>query len=151
MRLTLAPITFRVACQYIAENHRHHRPPQGYKFGISAMCNGEIVGVVTVGRPVNRTLDDGRTAEVTRLCTDGTPNACSLLYGAAWRAAKAMGYTRIVTYILEEESGSSLKASGWVCTAKVRGTSWNNKSRSRQDAHPLGDKTRWEKRIGGHE
>jgi hypothetical protein len=100
--------------------------------------------VVTVGRPVARHLDDGWTLEVTRLCTDGTKNACSLLYAAAWRAARAMGYRRIGTYILDTETGTSLTASGWKCLGKAGGGSWSVPSRPRVDKHPTQIKLRYE-------
>jgi len=87
--------------------------------------------------------DDGYTAEVTRLCTDGTPHACSLLYGAAARAAKALGYRKIITYILESESGVSLRASGWRMDRQSGGGSWSRPSRGRDDKHPTEAKTRW--------
>lgn len=96
------------------------------------------------GRPVARHLDDGRTLEVTRCVTDGTPNACSALYGAAWRVARAMGYHRLITYVLASESGGSLKASGWKELYKTPGRSWSVPSRRREDKHPLGQKTLWE-------
>ena len=144
--LKLKPITFKKACEFVASLHRHHKPPRGHKFSISCVDNsGDIRGVVMVGRPVARCLDDGFTAEVNRLCTDGTKNACSILYAAAARAAKAMGYTWIVTYILESESGTSLKASGWTCDGKVRvdGKGWNNrKGRKTDNQEP---KERWHK------
>lgn len=86
--------------------------------------NGEIVGVAIVGRPVSRYLDDGWTLEVNRLCTDGTKNACSFLYFAAWRVAKNLGYKKLITYILDSENGASLKASGWKCVGKCGGKCW---------------------------
>lgn len=106
MTLELQPITFQEACDFIKKYHRHHLPPQGWKFGI-AVNNGEkVVGVITIGRPISRKLDDGWTLEVTRSCTDGTYNSASMLYSAAWRAAKAMGYKRLVTYTLVDEVGT---------------------------------------------
>jgi hypothetical protein len=142
--LRLKPITFRQAKAFIKEHHRHHKPPQGHKFSIGVVQGDRLVGVVTVGRPVNRTLDDGWTAEVTRCCTDGTKNACSMLYGAAWRAAKAMGYIRIVTYTLITEEGTSLKAAGWTRTVHVRHVPWKNKSRPDRAEQQAIDKWRWE-------
>ena len=142
------PITLRQARQFVARHHRHHGPPRGHKFSIGATLRqagaSRLVGVVIVGRPVARALDDGFTAEITRCCTDGTRNACSLLYGAAWRAARAMGYRRIITYTLADEPGRSLHAAGFVCTGTVRGGSWNCPSRPRDDDHPTGPKKRWE-------
>ena len=89
------------------------------------------------GRPVARLLDDGYTAEVTRLCTDGIKNGCSFLYAAAARTAKAMGYTKIITYILESEDGASLRASGWVYEGIRGGGSWNRPNRQRTDKSPI--------------
>ena len=145
MGLDLVPITFPEACAFIREYHRHHAPPQGWKFGIAvAQDETKIVGVVTVGRPVARYLNDGLTLEVTRLCTDGTPHACSMLYAAAWRAARALGYKRLITYTLDTEPGTSLIAAGWKAVGQVQGRSWSCQSRPRVDTHPLQDKIRWE-------
>lgn len=142
--LELQPITFLEACAFIDANHRHHRAPQGHKFSI-AVNNGEkVVGVITVGRPVARKLDNGWTLEVTRCCTDGTKNAASKLYGAAARAASAMGYKRLITYTMIEETGTSLTASGWKALYTTPGKSWNVATRHRVDTHPLGQKTLWE-------
>lgn len=113
MSLAVAPVTFRAACAFVAEHHRHNKPPRGHKFSIAVMDGEQMVGVVMVGRPVARHFDDGATAEVNRSCTDGARNANSMLYGAAWRAAKAMGYTRCITYTQHDESGASLRAAGW--------------------------------------
>ena len=149
MSLSVAPITLRQARAYVEENHRHHRAPQGGLFAIAVMDDEEkLRGVSIVGRPVARGLDDGRTAEVTRLCTDGAHNACSMLYAASWRAARAMGYWRLITYTLAAESGVSLSASGWRVVGEVRGKSWNNPSRKRTDKHPTTDKRRWEISLG---
>lgn len=128
MSLTIVPVTFRQACAYVAELHRHHKPPRGHKFSIGvADETGELRGVAMIGRPVARAYDDGRTAEVNRTCTDGYRNANSMLYGAAWRAAKAMGYTRMITYTQEGETGASLRGAGWqvVGERKARG-SWKD-------------------------
>ena len=99
-----------------------------------------------VGRPVSRYLDDGKTLEVNRLCTDGTKNACSFLYSSAWRAAKALGYTRIVTYTLESEPGTSLKASGWICDGIAGGKNWTGKRARQIELFPE-MKIRWRKEI----
>lgn len=146
--LALRPLSFAEACAFIDAHHRHHKRPQGHKFSIGAESFGELIGVTIVGRPVARGLDDGFTAEVTRLCTTGAQNACSLLYGAAARTAKAMGFRRIITYTLASESGRSLRAAGWAETASVRGRSWTAPSRPRTDNHPTEDKTRWERDLG---
>lgn len=143
MTLTLQPITFPEASAFIRRHHRHHIPPQGWKFGIAVNDGDKVVGVVTVGRPVARALDNGLTLEVTRLCTDGTANACSMLYSAAWRAARALGYKRLITYILASERGTSLKAAGWKCVGAAGGGTWDRKDRKRVDKHPLAAKTLW--------
>lgn len=117
--MEIVPITLREASAFIAEHHRHNKPPRGWKFGVGLRRNGVLVGVATAGRPVARALDDGRTLEVNRTCTDGTRNANSMLYGAVWRAAKAMGYRRCVTYTQADETGASLKAAGWVRVAEL--------------------------------
>ncbi len=106
---------------------------------------GEVVGVAMVGRPVARHLQDGWTAEVTRCCTTGVKNACSMLYGACWRAARALGYRKLITYTLPEEGGGSLRGAGWWVvgnTNEPRG--WNRPGRPRVDLHPLQCKLRWE-------
>lgn len=144
MPLELQPITYKEACDFIQKHHRHHLPPQGWKFGIAVNDGDKVVGVVTVGRPVARHFDDGWTLEVTRCCTDGTKNAASCLYGAACRAVKAMGYKRLITYTLQSEPGTSLKAAGWKKVWQTSGGSWDCKSRPRVDKHPTGQKTLWE-------
>ena len=117
--MEIVPITLREASAFIAEHHRHNKPPRGWKFGVGLRSNGALVGVATAGRPVARAMDDGRTLEVNRTCTDGTRNANSMLYGAVWRAAKAMGYRRCITYTQADETGASLKAAGWVRVAEL--------------------------------
>lgn len=148
MSLQLKPITLAEANAFVGELHRHHGRAQGHKFSIGAVDgHGLLVGTVITGRPVARAADDGWTAEVTRLTTNGARNACSLLYGAAARAAKAMGYKKIQTYIFASEDGASLRASGWVHVADVRGRSWDCKSRPREDKCPTEDKQRWERSL----
>ena len=136
MKLRLAPIDFAQAAAFVREHHRHHTPPVGHKFSLAAMVDDKLVGVAIIGRPVARGRDDGLTLEVTRLCTDGTKNACSFLYGAAARATFALGYRRIGTYILKREPGTSLEAAGWKLIGEVRGRSWSCESRPRTDKHP---------------
>jgi hypothetical protein len=142
--LQLQPITLAEANSFIRQHHRHHLPPVGWKFGIAVNDGAQVCGVVTVGRPVARHVDNGWTLEVTRCCTDGTRHAASMLYGAAWRAAKALGYQRLITYTLASESGVTLKASGWREIGTVVGRSWSCASRPRIDTHPLDDKRLWE-------
>lgn len=147
MSLTLVPLTYAEAVAFIADHHRHHRPPVGHKFSIGAAdANGRIVGVAMVGRPVARHLDDGLTLEINRVATDGTRNANSLLYGACRRAAWALGYRRLVTYTLPEEGGASLRAAGYRLIGEAGGGSWNTPGagRPRIDLHPTQVKWRWE-------
>lgn len=122
--MTVVPVTFREACAFVAKLHRHHKPPRGHKFSIGVEVADVLVGVAMVGRPVARAFDNRRTAEVIRTCTDGTKNANSMLYGAARKAAFAMGYRRIITYIQDGETGASLRGAGWwkVKDLKARGT-----------------------------
>jgi hypothetical protein len=118
---------------FVARLHRHHKPVVGHLFSIGAAEAGKLVGVAIVGRPVARMRDDELTAEVTRLCTDGTKDACSFLYGASARAAFALGFKRIGTYILASESGITLKASGWRLIGQTGGGSWSREDRQRVD------------------
>lgn len=142
--IELVPINQGEANAFVKKYHRHHKPVVGSVFQIGCAKEGEIVGVVIVGRPVSRHQDNGWTLEVNRCCTDGTTNACSMLYSAAWRVAKNLGYKRLITYILNTESGVSLKASNWKCLGEAGGGSWNNKSRPRVDKHPIQKKILFE-------
>ncbi|WP_137910695.1 XF1762 family protein [Ralstonia sp. 3PA37C10] len=155
MSLLIVPIALDEANAFVAAHHRHHAPVVGHKFSIavaddSVRFAGDdrpvIVGVAIVGRPVARGNDDGLTLEVNRCCTDGTRNACSALYGAAWRAAKAMGYLRLITYTLEAEGGASLRGAGWRLVGLRGGGNWNTPARPRVDTAQLlrGQKLLWE-------
>jgi hypothetical protein len=145
-RLDVIPMTLREARAYVAEHHRHNKRIQGGLFAIGAALGSRIAGVVIVAKPVARMVQmaDDYTAEVRRLCTDGTRNACSLLYAAAWRAARALGYRRLITYTLPEEGGASLRAAGWRLVGEAGGGSWSRRSRPRVDLHPTQTKLRWE-------
>ncbi|HMM78122.1 MAG TPA: hypothetical protein PJ986_20660 [Gammaproteobacteria bacterium] len=147
MRIT--PITLREANAFVALHHRHHQPARGCIacVAVSAKLDSGgfgVCGVAIIGRPVARMLDDGWTAEVTRCCTDGTRNAPSMLYGAAWRAVRALGYSRLVTNTLPEEGSASLRGAGWRCLGVAGGGSWNRRERPRVDVHPTQQKLRWE-------
>jgi len=144
-RLAHVRIDLDEANAFVREHHRHHKPVVGHLFSIGAVMGDKIVGVAIVGRPVARRRDDGITAEVTRLCTDGTKNACSFLYGACARAAFALGFKRIGTYILATEPGTSLTATGWRLIGGTPGRSWSVPSRPRVDTHPLQKKLLFEK------
>lgn len=141
------PIELKQANEFVARLHRHHDPVYRDKLRIGCEVDAKLCGVVQLGRPVARALDDGKTIEVVRLCTDGTPNACSFLYGRAARVAKDLGYSRIITYILDTETGISLRASGWKFDGMTRGGSWNCPSRPRQTKAPTCAKQRWIKQL----
>lgn len=141
-RLEVRPIGLKAANRFVEANHRHHKKVAGCKFSICA-CRGDvIVGVAICGRPVSRHMDDGTVIEINRLCTDGTRNACSLLYGACCRIAKEMGYRKIITYILASENGASLKASNFTCEGEAGGEIWTGE-RARDNGVPRELKTRW--------
>lgn len=144
--MIIKPITFKKACEFIIQHHRHHRPTAGCKFCIGLFDGEKMVGCAVCGRPVSRHLDDGLTCEINRLCTDGTPNACSKLYGASCRVAKAMGYKKVITYILKSENGASLKASNFVCEGEAGGLNWTG-SRNRGQDIPHEMKTRWSRML----
>lgn len=144
--LCVVPISLAEANAFVAVHHRHHQPVPGAKFCI-AVAQGEVVhGVAIVGRPVARGNDDGWTLEVNRCCTDGARNSCSMLYGAAWRATKSLGYRRLITYTLPEEGGASLRGAGWTLVGKRGGGNWNTPARPRIDtaAALQGQKLLWE-------
>lgn len=121
MTLTIRPITLRAACAFVKQHHRHNKPPRGHKFSVAVFDEpaGILVGVAIAGRPVARALDDGLTLEVNRTCTDGARNVNSMLYGAVWQAARAMGYQRCITYTQATETGASLRAAGWLRSATL--------------------------------
>ena len=152
--MELYPISLKDANQFVGEVHRHNNPVQGHKFSLSIRDeDGHVRGVAIVGRPLAQMLDDGLTLEVLRVATDGIQNGCSKLYGAAKRASAALGYKLLITYTLEKESGSSLKATGFEPVVTNRGSeSWDRPGRRRptqlrldgRPIRPLDNKTRWE-------
>jgi len=143
-RLTVVPVTLKEARAYVTRHHRHHRAPHMALFAVAVGDSEGIHGVAVLSQPTVRMLCDGWTVEVSRCCTDGAKNACSMLYGAAWRAVKALGYRRCVTYTLPEEGGSSLRGAGWTCVGRAGGGSWNRTDRPRVDMAPTQVKMRWE-------
>jgi len=147
MALNLRPIKFREASAFVLNNHRHNKPPVGHIFSIAVYDDERLCGVCMVGRPVGRYFDDGLTLEVNRCCTDGTKNACSMLYGAAWRAAKALGYRRLVTYTRQSENGASLRAANWRCDGPAGGTHWTGERYIQQEMVIDEPKVRWSKEI----
>lgn len=143
--LEARPIELKKANEFVDKLHRHHNAVYRDKFRLAAYDGTNIVGVVQCARPVSRVLDDGKTIEVVRLCTDGTKNVCSFLYGKAARIAKEMGYSKIITYIMDSECGISLKASGWHLDHLTKGHNWSCPSRPRDTKAPSCDKQCWSK------
>ena len=147
VRLLIVPIHLKEANAFVKLYHRHHKPTVGHKFSVAVSDDsGKIRGVAIVGRPVARNLDNGWVLEVNRVCTDGTPNACSKLYQASWRIACEMGYRKLITYTLPAEGGASLRGAGWKLIGERGGGNWNVKSRPRIDTDELlrGQKSLWE-------
>jgi hypothetical protein len=142
--LELRPIEFSDAVEFVRLHHRHHKPPIGHKYSIACYDDDRLCGVAIMGRPVSRYLDNGRTMEVYRNCTDGTKNACSMLYGAAWRVAQGLGYNRIFTYTLESENGASLRASNWHFDGQAGGPNWTGERYRQEELFPE-MKNRWSK------
>lgn len=144
-KLVVVPCELAEANAFVAEHHRHHQPIHRCRFSLAVADEGGTVrGVAMVGRPVSRHLDNGWTCEVRRVATDGCPNACSALYSASWRACRAMGYRRLITYTLPSEGGASLRGAGWTLVGEAGGGTWNRANRPRIDTHPLGVKSLWE-------
>lgn len=152
--LEIRPISYRKAMDFICREHRHNKKTQCPKFCVSCWNGPQLVGVAVAGNPVARLLNDGLTLEIRRNCTDGTRNACSMLYGACVRIARAMGYRKCITYTLQSEPGASLRASGWVAVAESAGGSWDRPSRPAtnmivnlfgvEEKYSLEPKIRWE-------
>lgn len=130
MNICIVPITFKKACEFVTKLHRHNKAPRGHKFSVGLINEEkELIGVAMAGRPVSRHFDDGLTLEINRTCTDGTKNANSMLYGAIWKAAKAMGYVRCITYTQADETGASLRAVGWTRVKELKARkSWAESS-----------------------
>jgi hypothetical protein len=145
VQLRIVPVSFADACAFVADWHRHHQPPVGHKFSLGVARGEVLVGVAVVGRPVARYLDNGQTLEVTRTATDGTAHANSMLYGACWRAAKALGYQRLVTYTQGGEPGTSLRAAGWrVVAERPARAGWHTPSRPRENRNDHVQRYLWE-------
>jgi hypothetical protein len=156
--LEIRPITLKEANKFVQMYHRHNMATNGHKFSIACYDGERICGVAIAGQPITRKLDDGLTIEIRRVCTDGTKNACSILYGACSRCAKEMGYKRVITYTLKTEPGTSLRASGFINMGEAGGRSWNMPGRQREIVqatlfgeeikYPSEKKIRWEKKYG---
>jgi len=136
MKYELQPITLTEANEFVSRYHRHHGKVQGHKFSIALNDGVGVIGVAIIGRPIARNLDNGWTLEVTRLCIkNGFKDAASMLYAASWRATRALGYKRLITYILKSETGVSLQAANWRLIGEAGGGTWNRKDRPRIDKH----------------
>lgn len=147
MSLQLVPVSQRVANDCVTRWHRHNAAPRGDLFRVgAATADGTLVAVGIGGRPTNRVFDNGRTVEVTRVSSDGTRNATSMLYAALTRAAFALGYRRVITYTQADESGASLRAAGWhIIAERPAREGWSAPSRPRDDArYQSTDRTLWE-------
>jgi len=152
IELSITPLHLSEANAFVAEHHRHHKPVPGAKFAVAVSDQtGKVRGVAIVGRPIARHFDNGWTLEVNRCCTDGAKNACSMLYSTAWKAVRAMGYRRLVTYTLPEEGGASLRGAGWKLLGEAGGGNWSCKTRPRVDTHPTQKKLLWEAKQAIHE
>lgn len=156
-RLEIRPCKLRDANAYVAQHHRHNQPTNGHKFSVAVYDDDRLCGVAIAGQPVARLLDDGFTIEIRRVCTDGTRNACSMLYAACAKAARAMGYRKAITYTLQSEPGTSVKAAGFTAVCEAGGASWDRPSRPREveqvtlfgieRKYPDELKIRWEKKL----
>jgi hypothetical protein len=143
-RYVIVPLTLAAANAFVREHHRHNKPVVGHKFSIGLTQDGVLVGVGIAGRPVSRYLDDGMTLELTRVCVaPGHANACSKLLGRLKQLGQLMGYTRIKTYTLLEESGSSLRAVGAVPERQCPPSRWNRPGACYQPVYEK-EKWRWE-------
>lgn len=143
MSLSLCPLTYAEAVLFVDEHHRHRKAPPGHKFAVGVHNGSEVVAAMLVGRPVARAEDDGRTLEINALASNGQRNACSMLLGAARRAAWALGYTRVVTMTLRSESGASLRAAGYKLIGERADRNWNCPGRPRVERN-TGPKFKWE-------
>lgn len=149
-RLRVVPCSVERAKAYVESIHRHHTASTSARYCIAVIDDTHMVrGVAMVGRPVARLLDDGWTLEVNRVATDGCENACSALYGAAKRIATALGYSRLITYIREDEPGTSLRAVGWENEGAIRARSWDMPGRRRVDKTEIVRRERWSTRSVG--
>lgn len=152
--LRLVPMTVTAASRHVAKNHRHNRGVQGGLFACGVEENGQLVGVAIASRPTQYKMDNGTTMEITRVCSNGTANACSKLYGALCRGAAAIGYERVITYTLAEEPGTSLRAAGFTPVATVPAMARTTGHRQRmqvdlfgEERRPPGAKIRWERNL----
>jgi len=146
--MRIVPLELRDLNALVASLHRHHKPVQGHRFSVGLEHGGKIVGGASVGRPTARMTNQREVLEVTRLVTDGTKNACSALYSATARIGKEMGYKHIQTFILESETGASLKAAGWTFEKASDGGDWTRESKpNRRQDQPQCPKQRWGKKL----
>ena len=144
MNYYFRPISLKLANEFVLANHRHNKPVTGHKFSIGLFDDDKLIGVAICGRPVARMADDGLTLEILRVCTDGTRNANSMLYSRVKKIAQVMGYKKVLTYTLTEESGSSLRAVGAQKDGIVKPREWSREKRKRETQKVYGkEKVRW--------
>ena len=145
--MIIQPISLAAANSMVVQWHRHSGQVRGHRFSLGLFDElGPLLGVVIVGRPVSRVLDNGSTVEITRLTTDGTRNACSMLYAAACHEARRRGFSLCVTYTLATETGASLRAAGFTHVADVTPRQWDAPSRPRSRRTPV-PRHRWERKL----
>ena len=151
MTLDIIPITIRAANEFVEQHHRHNKKVQGARFAVGCLSDLKLVAVGIVGRPVARKLDNGLTAEITRLCASpGAPkNACSFLYGRCWRIWQQMGGKRMITYTFRKEAGGSIRATGWRMIGATRGfgdhlKGWRTRPNREKQENVKEPKYRWE-------
>lgn len=139
------PITLKEANQFVDKFHRHNKKSAGHKFSIGLKEEDELIGVAIGSRPVARLLDDGETLEIVRVCIiEGKKNACSMLYARMTKIAMLMGYDRVITYTLEREAQSSMKAIGAVIEKEHIQNTWNRPNRKRTEQEVFREpKIRW--------
>jgi len=143
--MNVVRVELKEANEFIESNHRHHKKVLSHRFSLGVQNKGSLIGVAICGRPVCRKTDQKMVLEVTRLCTDGTKNACSFLYARAAKIATLMGFEKIQTFILESENGSSLMASGWSFESVTKVGNWNSRDNRREEEHLKGPKKKYSK------
>jgi hypothetical protein len=148
MKLTVVPVTIKQAKAYVALHHRH-LPVVGWgRFAVGVAVDEQLVGVGIVGNGP-AAWEGSRRALITRVATDGTRNACSAIYGALCRAARALGYLEAWTYTLPSEPGTSLRAAGFEPAGMTRGGEHDRVGRPRAPARHPEPKRRWVRQLVG--
>ena len=143
-----SPATLAQANKMVSQLHRHHKPCVGHRFSLALSLDDKVVGVVICGRPVARMEDPYKVLEISRCCTDGTPNAISKLYPQVFRIAALMGFDRVQTYTLPEEGGASMRAVGMTLASTSPGGQWKHTDgKARRTDQPTSPKSKWVKEL----